>query len=164
MKNRVVFLKFDESLRQACDGPQPIMDGPEYREFIKDFAATHRRDLETLYVRHKVPPSEILLDVGLCQFSPILQAPPSPMIRSRKLQLKSAATLDQAAKDLEEWDLRAGSVHGVPDELGSNLELSHQLRAKAASIRRVKTSAHRPRDVMFTERALNLTYTFLRYA
>src|SRR5262245_12258236 len=105
MKNRVVFLKFDEALRRACDGTKPIMDGPEYRKFIKDFAERHRRNLETLYVRHKVPPSEVLLDVGLCQFSPILQAPPSPMIRSRKLQLKSAARLDQVAKDLEVWDL-----------------------------------------------------------
>src|SRR5262249_24083276 len=110
-------------------------------------------------------------------------------IRSRKLQLKSAAKADQIAGDLEVWHAHAGPIYGVPYDLRRTeradrrlaawcvgepykppplhwLELSHELRAYADAIRHMKkTSAkHRPRDVMFTERALSLTYTFLEYA
>jgi len=186
-KKRSVFLPFDEALQVACNGH--IVSGAEYEGYIAAFAAKHRDDLKKLYLKHGVPLREILEDVGLCKFAP-LPATAAPLIRERALQLKSAAMADQVAKDLEEWNAHRGPLHGVP-ELGTRTkrinalyafwcvgelyqhrpiglrltELSRGLRDYADAIRHVKVSAkHRPRDVMFAERALNLTYTFLRYA
>src|SRR5437867_1732085 len=178
-KKAGVFLNFDEALDYArnrqgpCDlSKEFFSDDPQYRTCLKDFIEKHRDDLEELYVRHKVPPSVILDQIGMCQFSDVPAMAP-PLLRSRRLQQESAARMDQVADDVDLWARFAGPLHGVPSRLGSGAEFSsesfsRELRDGAAAIRartmNGRPASHRPRNVMLIERALYLTDLFLEHA
>jgi hypothetical protein len=166
-KNRVVFLHFDEALRQALDpvehdiGKYFFLDSQPYREWIKRFAENHRGDLERLYLEYKVPPSAVLEKIGLVEFSDVPAKAPK-MLRSARLLRETADRLDKVASDLELLD-SLGPLYGAT-KLRSTPGFRGELRAKAIAIREMKPATHRPHDVRFTEKALYLTDVFLKYS
>jgi hypothetical protein len=160
---------FEVVLQRLLDGEDNFFDrfsfpvkNDQFRRWIKTFSEKAFDTLERLYVRHGIPPAEVLETISLFAYFGIGRSAGIPQILSNyKLREKSALAMESVAADLELCKF----VFWEPG-LRSSPEFVEKLRQYAKALRAAKLirpNAYRPRDENFGNCALMLTEEFMKY-
>lgn len=123
-------------------GPVLGMSGSQYEKWIEPFLKKAKPCLRDLYVKHGVPPGDVIETIMLCVFSPVPATFPK-ILRSARPRERLARQFENLARITRDLDGLSTPVWGIK-LFDDHLDL--KLEDAAERIRKLRSANGRPKN------------------